>query len=210
MDQTVHSEALGADTACVVPRHGRRPFRRQLPPCRACGSIGCKQPRSCLRGSREHAPRVHLDGVPWAVTLLLLSKGERMGGHFGVLQDVVGVLVQGGGAAPAVRIGLDPADVLAAPEAPLLQAVPPRVQSLRTAAPAPPAPVGLTNRQPARHEDAPPPTPGTSRGGRVMQRTGEAGGEGMGRNRCAQVRLPPTTHDLLHSSMRRKGRQFVF
>jgi len=54
----------------------------------------------------------------------------------GVLQDGVGVLPHSGGFAGGVLIGLDPTDVLTPPESPLLQAMPPRIQALRTAAPA--------------------------------------------------------------------------
>lgn len=56
--------------------------------------------------------------------------------HLGMLQHSLGVLPDGGrGLAGGVSVGLDPADVLSAPEAPLGEAMPPSVQPLRTPTP---------------------------------------------------------------------------
>ncbi len=61
----------------------------------------------------------------------MLSCG-RVAADLGVLQHGVGVLAHGGGFAGGVLIGLDPADVFAPPEAPLLEAEPPSIPVLRT------------------------------------------------------------------------------
>ena len=55
--------------------------------------------------------------------------------HLGVLQDGLSVLAYRG-SPPLLLVGLDPADVLTPPEAPLLQAVAPGIQALGAATPA--------------------------------------------------------------------------
>lgn len=55
--------------------------------------------------------------------------------HLGVLQHSLGVLSHRGSSA-LLLVGLDPADILTPPKAPLLQAVPSSIQSLCTATPA--------------------------------------------------------------------------